>query len=184
MEHAVPRDPSFDFPVQGAPASSSLRLQPCALKPPVRILVIDDEPGFVRGLARILRRDGYTVDTADNGTAGLTQIQAHRYDVLLCDLRMPGLNGPDLYALVLHQYAYLSQRVIFLTGDTLSPDSTAFLEKCAQPWLPKPCNAAAIRRAIQHVLHPIAPHAARMEENEVVSLNCCDGQMGNDGHNR
>ena len=168
MEHAVPRDPSFDFPVPGATGSSSLRLQTCALDPPVRILVIDDERSFVSGLARILRRDGYTVDTADNGTAGLSQLQVHRYDVLLCDLRMPGLNGPDLYALVLHQYAYLSQRVIFLTGDTLSTDSTAFLEKCAQPWLPKPCNAAAIRSAIQHVLQARAPHTARMEENEDV----------------
>jgi CheY-like chemotaxis protein len=168
MEHAVPRDPSFDFPVQGAPASSSLRLQACALDPRVRILVIDDERSFVGGLARILRRDGYTVDTADNGTAGLTQLQAHRYDVLLCDLRMPSLNGPDLYALVLRHYAYLSQRVIFLTGDTLSTDSTVFLEKCAQPWLPKPCNAAAIRSAIQHVLQAVAPHTARMQENEDV----------------
>ena len=166
MEHAVPRDPSFDFPVQGAPASSSLRLQACALDPPVRILVIDDERSFVSGLARILRRDGYTVDTADNGTAGLTQLQAHRYDVLLCDLRMPSLNGPDLYALVLRHYAYLSQRVIFLTGDTLSTDSTVFLEKCAQPWLPKPCNAAAIRSAIQHVMQAVAPHTTSMQENE------------------
>ena len=166
MEQAVPRDPSFDFSVQGVTASSSRRLPPRALKPPVRILVIDDERSFVSGLARLLRRDGYTVDMAENGTAGLTQLQAHRYDVLLCDLRMPGLNGPDLYALVLHQYAYLSQRVIFLTGDTLSTDSTAFLEKCAQPWLPKPCNAAAIRSAIQHVLQAITPHTARMEENE------------------
>ena len=76
------------------------------------------------------------------------------------------LTVQTLYALVLHQYPYLSQRVIFLTGDTLSTDSTAFLEKCAQPWLPKPCKAAAIRSAIQHVLQAIAPHTARMEENE------------------
>jgi CheY-like chemotaxis protein len=162
MEQAVPRDLSCDVPVQGAPASSAFRLQTCTLDPPVRILVIDDEQSFVSGLAQILRRDGYTVDTAENGTAGLTQLQAHCYDVLLCDLRMPGLNGPDLYALVLHQYAYLSQRVIFLTGDTLSANSTAFLEKCAQPWLPKPCNAAAIRSAIQHVLQAITPLTAGM----------------------
>ena len=83
MEQAVPRDPSFDVPVHGATASS-LRLQTCARDPPVRILVIDDERSFVSGLAQILRRDGYTVDTADNGIIGLTQLQAHRYDVLSC----------------------------------------------------------------------------------------------------
>ena len=168
MEHAVSRDPSLDVPGQSVTASSALRLPPGAPKPPVRILVIDDERSFVRGLAQILRRDGYIVDTAENGTAGLTQLQAHHYDLLLCDLRMPSLNGPDLYALVLRQYAYLSQRVIFLTGDTLSTDSTVFLEKCAQPWLAKPCNAAAIRSAIQHVLHAIAPHTTKMQKNEDV----------------
>jgi CheY-like chemotaxis protein len=168
MEHAVSRDPSLDVPGQSVTASSALRLPPGAPKPPVRILVIDDERSFVSGLARLLRREGYTVDTADNGTAGLIQLQAHCYEVLLCDLRMPGLSGPDLYALVLHQYAYLSHRVIFLTGDTLSTDSTAFLEQCGQPWLSKPCNAVAIRRAILHVLHAITPHTARLEENEDV----------------
>ena len=65
---------------------------------------------------------------------------------------MPDLNGPDLYALVLRQYAYLPQRVIFLTGDTLRAESRAFLEQCAQPWLNKPCSAADGRRAIQQLL--------------------------------
>ena len=88
--------------------------------------------------------------------------------MILCDLRMPDLDGPDCYALLGRQYPSLRQRVIFLTGDTLSTDSTAFLEKCAQPWLPKPCNAAAIRSAIQHVLQAVAPHTARMQENEDV----------------
>ena len=168
MEHAVSRDPSLDVPGQSVTASSALRLPPGAPKPPVRILVIDDEQSFVSGLSQILRRDGYTVDTAENGTAGLTQIQVHRYDILLCDLRMPDLNGQDLYALIINRYSYLSQRVIFLTGDTLSTDSTGFLEKCAQPWLAKPCHAAAIRSAIQHVLQAVAPHTARMQENEDV----------------
>ena len=166
MEHTVPRAPACDVPVPGTTASASLRLQTGALDPPVRILVIDDERSFVRGLAHLLRRDGYAVDTADNGTAGLTQLQAHRYDVLMCDLRMPRLTGPELYAIVRRQYAYLSQRVIFLTGDTLSPDSSVFLDTCAQPWLAKPCHAAAIRSAIQHVLHAVAPHPARRQDNE------------------
>jgi CheY-like chemotaxis protein len=119
---------------------------------PETILIIDDEPGFVRGLARLLRRDGYTVDTADNGQLALDQLQAQHYDVLLCDLRMPGLTGAHLFDLLVQQHAALRQRVIFLTGDTLGAESTAFLQQCAQPWLPKPCTVAAVRSAIQQVL--------------------------------
>ena len=60
--------------------------------------------------------------------------------------------GPDFYAILLRQHADLGYRVIFLTGDTLGEESRAFLEKCGQPWLHKPCHAAEVRSAIQQVL--------------------------------
>jgi CheY-like chemotaxis protein len=124
---------------------------------PVTILLIDDEPGFVSALARILCHDGHTVDTAADGHAALTHLQAQRYDVVLCDLRMPTLDGAAFYALLCQQHAYLRQRVIFLTGDTLGAASTAFLEQCGQPWVYKPCTAAAIRSALQQILRAGVP---------------------------
>ena len=74
---------------------------------PVQILMIDDEPGFASGLAAILRRDGHTVDTAGEGHLALEQLHEYRYDLLLCDLRMPKLDGPDFYAIVMAQHSYL-----------------------------------------------------------------------------
>ena len=58
------------------------------MAPPLRgtILVIDDEGSFVRALTRLLRRDGYHVDTAWNGWHALAQLQERQYDVILCDL--------------------------------------------------------------------------------------------------
>jgi len=156
--------PSGDLPLE-AIVPAPLRLTRGVPAPPVRILVLDDTPGVVRGLAHLLRRDGYTVDTADNGPAGLTQLQAQRYDVLVCDVHMPDLTGPDLYAIVRRQYADLAQRVVFLTGDSLGADSTAFLAQCGQPWLLKPFHAAVIRRAIQQVLHAVSPHNAMRQEH-------------------
>ena len=119
---------------------------------PVKILLIDDEASFVRGLARLLHRDGYTVHTADNGQHALAQLRTQCYDVLLCDLHMPALDGPTLYALLRQQYPDLCQRMIFVTGDTLSIESAAFLAQCGQPCLYKPCTAADVRRAIQQRL--------------------------------
>ena len=121
-------------------------------QPPLQILIIDDEPGFASGLARLLSRDGATVETASDGQVALAQLQAQRYDILLCDLLMPALNGPDLYAILKRYDASLCQRIIFLTGDTLGEDSLAFLEKCGQPWLYKPCTADEVRCVIQEVL--------------------------------
>lgn len=129
---------------------------------PVKILVVDDDPGVAKALARLLSRDGYTVDTAENGALALTLMQTHRYDVLLCDLLMPELDGRRLYATLAQQYGYLRERVIFLTGDALNVETTAFLQQCGQPWLPKPCTAAEVWSAIQQMLQ--GPNASREEQ--------------------
>ena len=119
---------------------------------PRSILVIDDEPSFVRALTRLLQRDGYVVETAGNGRDGLAALQRQRYDVILCDLRMPELDGRAFYAHLQQRAPSLCQRVIFLTGDSSAADNQAFFAQCGRPWLDKPCSTAAIRRAIAQVL--------------------------------
>jgi two-component system NtrC family sensor kinase len=114
--------------------------------------VIDDEPSVLHALAGLLRRDGYHVGTASNGRHALAQLQAQPYDVILCDLRMPELDGPAFYALLMRQYPALRQRVIFLTADTGGEASRTFLAQCGRPWLRKPSPIGTIRRAIQDVL--------------------------------
>ena len=125
---------------------------------PRTILVIDDEPSMIRAIAALLRRDGYLVGTASNGRYALTQLQERDYDVILCDLHMPDLDGPAFYALLACQYPALRQRVIFLTGDTRGEASRTFLTQSGRPWLRKPSSITTIRRAIQDVLQAY-PHA-------------------------
>jgi DNA-binding response OmpR family regulator len=116
------------------------------------MLLIDDDPSFTSALARVLHHDGHAVDTASNGHCALVHLQAQRYDLVLCDLCMPELAGPDFYTILRRQYAYLRHRVLFLTGDTLGATSMAFLAQSGQPCLCKPCTAAAIRHAIHQLL--------------------------------
>jgi CheY-like chemotaxis protein len=124
---------------------------------PGTILVIDDEGSFVRALTLLLRRDGYHVDTTWNGWLALAQLQERQYDVILCDLHMPDLDGPAFYARLTQQYPALRQRVIFLTGNTLDVASRTFLAQSGRSWLRKPSPIAAIRRAIQDVLQASPP---------------------------
>jgi two-component system NtrC family sensor kinase len=121
---------------------------------PVRgqtILLVDDEPSVIRGLTRLLRRDGHTVDTAPNGRMALARLQERAYDLILSDLRMPELDGSGLYQ-ALEQYPELRQRFVFLTGDTVSRETMAFFEQTGVRWLTKPFRAAEVRRTIQQVL--------------------------------
>ena len=120
-------------------------------------MVIDDEPSLVRVLARLLQRDGYVVATASDGRHALAALQAQRYDVILCDLRMPELDGRAFYARLRQRAPALCQRVIFLTGDSPAADHQAFLGQCGRPWLGKPCAIAALRQAIQQVLAGATP---------------------------
>ena len=117
-----------------------------------RILVVDDELSIVRALARLLQRDGYGVATARNGRQALAALQGQHFDVILCDLRMPELDGRAFYAHVRQQAPALCQRVIFLTGDSRAADHQVFLAQCGRPWLEKPCPIAALRKAIQQVV--------------------------------
>lgn len=119
---------------------------------PATVLLIDDEASFVRGLAGLLRRDGFRVDTAADGLCALAYLRAQRSDVILCDLVMPVLDGPAFYAILRQRDRALSQRVIFVTGDTWDVASTAFLAQCGQPWLAKPCTGTEVRCAIHHLL--------------------------------
>jgi two-component system NtrC family sensor kinase len=117
------------------------------------ILIIDDESGIRNGLAHLLRRDGYKVETAANGLLGLAKLQEQVFDLVLCDLRMPKLDGPGLYRELQHRQPQILPQIIFLTGDTLSPETRAFLEQTNVPRLTKPFTAAEVRRVVGRAVH-------------------------------
>jgi two-component system NtrC family sensor kinase len=140
-----------ELPVSAAPAlspASDSWNEASGTAPSCTILLVDDEPGIVKGLTQLLRRDGHTIDTAANGRLALAQLQERAYDLILCDLRMPELDGPGLYRALEQQESPLCQRFIFLTGDTLSPEVAAFFTQNDVPRLTKPFTAAEVRRAI------------------------------------
>jgi two-component system cell cycle sensor histidine kinase/response regulator CckA len=61
------------------------------------ILLVEDEPNFRSVLSQMLRRQGYTVVTANNGALAWEQLRTQAYDVILCDILMPEISGPALY---------------------------------------------------------------------------------------
>jgi two-component system NtrC family sensor kinase len=142
-----------ELPVGAGPVSMSAPPEAETFQPSraQTILVVDDEPSVIRGLTRLLRRDGHTVDTAPNGRLALARLQERIYDVILSDLRMPELDGSGLYQALEEQYPDLQQRFVFLTGDTVSRETMAFFEQTGVRWLTKPFRAAEVRRAIQQI---------------------------------
>lgn len=64
----------------------------------IRILVVDDEPGLCAGLQEGLRREGYTVDAANDAAAALKLVGVNLYNLVISDVKMPGASGMDLLA--------------------------------------------------------------------------------------
>ncbi|HET9943751.1 MAG TPA: response regulator, partial [Terriglobia bacterium] len=114
-----------------------------------RVLLIDDEASVQRALGRLLQRHGHTINTAANGVEGLAALEAHSYEVILCDMRMPQLDGPGFYHELEQRYPHLLSRLVFLTGDVLSPEAEAFFAQTNCPRLIKPFRAQEVRRIIQ-----------------------------------
>ncbi len=64
-----------------------------------RLLIIDDEANMRHMLSTVLNKAGYLVETAADGSAGLEMIQQARYDFILCDIKMPKMNGMEFLKL-------------------------------------------------------------------------------------
>ena len=107
---------------------------------------------MVQSLRRLLQRDGHEVTTAATGLKGLAALETRAYEVILCDVRMPDLDGPGFYRALERRHPHLRSRVIFLTGDVLSPDAQASFTQVDRPYVVKPFNAREMRRVIRQVL--------------------------------
>jgi CheY-like chemotaxis protein len=90
---------------------------------------VDDEPDVAGVLVGLLRADGGEIEAVPDGRAALEKIQTGEYDLVLCDVRMPKLDGPSLYRALDQSNPKLLERFVFLTGDTLNPDSLAFVQR-------------------------------------------------------
>jgi two-component system, cell cycle sensor histidine kinase and response regulator CckA len=117
-----------------------------------RVLVIDDEPAIGRAMIRVLQRD-HDVSFLGDAREALSRIaDGATFDVVLCDLMMPGMNGMEFFDAVCKGKPDLARRIVFVTGGAFTPRSEAFLESTTNPCLLKPVEPAALRRVVAGVL--------------------------------
>jgi CheY-like chemotaxis protein len=95
--------------------------------------------------AKMLAADGHDVVLASNGYEAWDLIQKDRFDLILADLRMPGLDGQRLYTLVKEKSQELAKTIVFVTRDSASPAARDFLGSTENPVLSKPFTIGDIR---------------------------------------
>lgn len=130
------------------PTASSMPGKTPVLTPGRTALVVDDEDGVADLLAEILSNSGFAVTIAEDGQNALDRLRSENFSVILTDLRMPGLDGPSLFARLRDERPALARRIVFVTGDMLSPDVADFLRDSGQPCLEKPFAPQDVLRAV------------------------------------
>jgi two-component system NtrC family sensor kinase len=117
-----------------------------------RVLVIDDEEAILHMVSEALTEHGYQVDLALDGETGLQRLNQTAYDLTLCDWKMPGLNGQEVYERLRISNPSLSERMIFLTGDVINEKTQRFLQECNKICLTKPFSLDEFRSAVSQAM--------------------------------
>jgi len=108
-------------------------------------LVIDDETALAEVLARMLRSEGYEVKVAGSGQEAQAMLSERDVDLILSDLRMPGMDGPAFFSWLQRERPHLAGRIVFVTGDTLGIEAVRFLARAGRPFIEKPFTRASVK---------------------------------------
>jgi DNA-binding response OmpR family regulator len=127
-----------------------------------RVLIIDDEPSIRFALRRFFARMGWDVSEAADGRAALSLIMsassdaggsaAAGYDMVLSDVRMPGLSGIQLYERIKAERPDIIARLVFSTGDTSGTEIAEFLSRIGCPVVPKPFRLSDLQDIAERLL--------------------------------
>jgi two-component system, NtrC family, sensor kinase len=117
------------------------------------VLVVDDEPWILDLASELARAEGHAVDTASGGEQALQKIARCRFDVIISDWKMPGLNGIGLYEHLRAIDPPAAGRVVFMTGDVVSDTFQDFLREHELKCLSKPFA----RREFQAAMRGVVP---------------------------
>ncbi len=114
-----------------------------------RVLVLEDEPTVATLIADVLGDEGMKVDIALDSATAVRLVEKREYDLLICDVKMPGMDGAMFYGRLKKQGHPLHQRVLFVTGDVLGPRSQEFLEENHVPHVAKPFRVEELLEAVK-----------------------------------
>ncbi|HET6369628.1 MAG TPA: ATP-binding protein [Nitrospiria bacterium] len=132
-----------------APTPVTLYISTSVTASPKRILVVDDEEMILDLMKMVLEEEGHRVDVARNGTSALQAAWQTEYDLIFSDIRMPDLNGREIYNALRDFNPAYAKRVIFSTGDLVRKESTDLLHEAGNPYLTKPFRISDVIQIVR-----------------------------------
>lgn len=122
-----------------------------------RVLVVDDETSIVTLLTTVLSKEGFAVEGVHDGRSALQRIESESFDHILLDIKMPDLDGKQIYQLVKNRNPQMAERIVFITGDASSPETFDFILETGNKYLKKPFTLQEIKAVLVPFLRNYAP---------------------------
>ncbi|SFP91593.1 response regulator transcription factor [Hymenobacter arizonensis] len=116
------------------------------------ILIVDDEPNIVMSLEFLMRKNGYQVGIARNGTEAMAAIEQTPYDLVLLDIMMPDVDGYQVCRVLRQRPDRAGTKVIFLSAKSREPDIRKGYEVGADLYIPKPFSTRQLMEKVRELL--------------------------------
>ncbi len=148
----------LELPIIGPPPGQEVSAPLTRAPRRLRALVVDDEPAVSELLARFLAEDGHVVDIATSGDEVITRSDLGKYDVILLDVKMPGVKGTQIFDYIRQLPGNAASRVLFVTGDTTDMTTQDFIAATGSPMLAKPFTLEELRASVQRIARQGGAH--------------------------
>ncbi len=135
-----------------------------------KILIVDDEPDIVDLVSYNLKKDGFRVTTASDGEEALRKIRKERYDLVVLDLMLPGLQGVELCRIIRNDPKTAETPIIMLTAKGDEVDRVVGLESGADDYMTKPFSSRELVARIKAVLRRSGDKASTEKTIQIGSL--------------
>ncbi len=119
------------------------------LAPGRSVLIVDDEDHITELIDSVLQYSGYRTERLNDGAPAIELLKQEEYDILICDLHMPGIGGRDLVEWC--RVNRKNMRILLLSGDVARKDSREFAKSCGAHFLSKPFSVAELTQAVQRL---------------------------------
>ncbi len=161
---ALPRDPRTETRVIAEPAVEAGGGR--ATTGAISVLLLDDETALRNALLRFLTRRGIDATGVGDGGEALSRLKQHDFDVIVSDVRMPGMSGGDFIAHLRRERPELIARLIFSTGDSFATETAALIQDVGVPTVSKPFDFSTLEQLIRDVAARTRPPEAPSTQDQ------------------
>ena len=116
------------------------------------ILIVEDEPTVAELISEVMADEGHRVEILLDSRAALGRLEHNKYSLVICDLKMPYVDGSSLYRTLVRKANPMQRKLLFVTGDTTGARTLEFLKSCGLPYLAKPFLVDELKEAVRKAL--------------------------------